>query len=265
MVYFFKIPRRGVVIPYSSGQVSDCKPLWIFFHFIIVVIPYSSGQVSDTWFLSLQAGSDWSRNPLFIRASFGQTPLPVEVEFDMSRNPLFIRASFGRKELRLIVKNVVEVCRNPLFIRASFLIRKDTRVSFLTLLSFQGANNLSLCTFIISFCPQKERSPRESVPRVECYPLFIRASFGPVCQRPIFKFNLSRNPLFIRASFGPCKTNSVPIHLWVVIPYSSGQVSDKSKRNSWWTHSWRSRNPLFIRASFGLIMANNKRKASKES
>ncbi len=87
--------------------------------------------------------------------------------------------SFCPQKERSPRESVPRVKCNPLFIRASFLIRKDTKVSFLTLLPFQGANNLSLCTFIISFCPQKERSPRESVPRVECNPLFIRASFGP--------------------------------------------------------------------------------------
>ncbi len=103
----------------------------------------------------------------------------------------------------------------------------DTKVSFLTLLPFQGADNLSLCTFIISFCPQKERSPRESVPRVKCYPLFIRASFGRYNAVFVGLREEGRNPLFIRASFGR----------------SRGQYTD---------FPLISRNPLFIRASFGL-------------
>ncbi len=127
------------------------------------------------------------------------SPFPVALKtFSHPRHPevLLLRVCNSRE-------SVPRVECYPLFIRASFLVRKDTRVSFLTLLPFQGANNLSLCTFIISFCLQKERSPRESVPRVKCYPLFIRASLGrQIMSRFHYPKFLSRNPLFIRASFG---------------------------------------------------------------
>ncbi len=199
-----------------------------------VVIPYSSGQVSDNEGVFQSEALFLSRNPLFIRASFlirkdtkvsFLTLLPFQ-----GANNLFLCTfiiSFCLQKERSPRESVPRVECYPLFIRASFLIRKDTKVSFLTLLSFQGANNLSLCTFIISFCPQKERSPRESVPRVECYPLFIRASFGQICKRT----QKCENVVVIPYSSGQVsdEADDLASGRWisVVIPYSSGQVSDK--------------------------------------